>query len=290
MTINIESDGVTADTADVAEDPRSQPRVPGKVITVFSPKGGTGKTVVSTNLAAALNAEGERRVCLLDLDLEFGDVAISLSLTPVRSLVDLVDLAAGTSEDDLVAAVLTPWRPNLDCVLAPVNPGEAERISPAMINRLIGDLRARYEYVVIDTPAQFSENVLEALDASDHHVLITTPEIPALKNLRLTLDMLDLLAYVQASRTVVLNRFDANFGLTSDEAATAIGTPITARIPASQAVTTSINAGSPITVSDPNHPVSLAIREFTDREIAAIPVTAARRSSRFGLKLRMRST
>jgi MinD-like ATPase involved in chromosome partitioning or flagellar assembly len=203
---NEPNEGPAVEEAGEAGQLLSQPRPAGRVITVFSPKGGTGKTVISTNLAVALNADGISRVCLVDLDLEFGDVAISLGLTPVRSLIDAVDQDESLDEDEQVNALLTSWRRELDCVLAPVSPGEAEKISPALVNSLIKKLRARYDYVVIDTPAQFSEHVLEALDASDHHVLITTPEIPALKNLRLTLDMLDLLAYRNASRAIVLNR------------------------------------------------------------------------------------
>jgi pilus assembly protein CpaE len=269
-----------------------QSRVPGKVVTVFSPKGGTGKTVIATNLAVALNAAGAHRVCLLDLDLEFGDVAISLSLAPVHSLIDAVYQDLSAPVDDRIDALITAWLPDLDCVLAPVNPGDATQISPAIVADIIQHLRRRYDYIVIDTPAHFSEHVLEALDAAEHHVLITTPEIPALKNLRLTLDMLSMLSYRTDSRTIVLNRTDPRAGLSTADAESAISTPISALIPASPDVSASINAGVPITLSEPNHPVSLAIRELADRAITGTPAatTADQRSSRFGLKRRMRST
>ena len=288
--INESDESSMIEETDEAGLPSEAPRPAGQVITVFSPKGGTGKTVISTNLAVALNADGLSRVCLVDLDLEFGDVAISLSLTPVRSLIDAVDQDLDADEDEEVNALLTSWRPELDCVLAPVSPGEAEKISPAIVGALITKLRARYDYVVIDTPAQFSEHVLEALDASDHHVLITTPEIPALKNLRLTLDMLDLLAYRNATRVIVLNRANDQSGINAEDASTAINREITAEVPASPSVSASINAGVPITLSEPEHPVSLAIRALADHSITGIPVTVVRRNSRFGLKLRKRSS
>jgi pilus assembly protein CpaE len=272
------------------EVPVEQPRSPGLVVTVFSPKGGTGKTVISTNLAVALNAGGARRVCLVDLDLEFGDVAISLGLSPARGIIDAVDQDPDRSEDERIGELLTYWQPALDCVLAPVSPGEADRISSAVVAGLIQGLRKYYDYVVIDTPAQFSEHVLEALDASDHHVLITTPEIPALKNLRLTLDMLELLAYTDTSRVIVLNRSDPKAGITAEDAASALSSPIGALVPASPAVSASINAGVPLALSEPNHPVSVAIRAFADRVITGAPVTAVRQNNRFGLKLRMRSS
>jgi pilus assembly protein CpaE len=284
MTVTSEPDQHEPDAIDEG------PRLPGQVVVVFSPKGGTGKTVMSANLALALSAGGGRRVCLVDLDLEFGDVAISLGLTPSRNLIDAVDQPSSMSEDEQVSALLTTWQLNLDCVLAPVDPGDAERISPALVRTLLQRLKQRYEYVVVDTPAQFSECVLEALDSAEHHVLITTPEIPALKNLRLTLDMLDLLADGQVVRTVVLNRADPKAGLSVEDVANAIKTGVNAVIPASPDVSASINAGKPIALADPHHPVSVAVQNLADRAITGTPVTVARRSSRFGLKLRMRTS
>ncbi len=290
MTIADETTTVTpVDDAGEAGQLLELARPIGQVVTVFSPKGGTGKTVMATNVAVALNEDGARRVCLIDLDLEFGDVAISLGLPPTRSLIDAVSPDPKLSEEEQLEALVTPWQPQLDCVLAPVSPGDAEKISTAVVAELIGKLRSRYDYVVIDTPAQFSEQVLEALDASDHHVLITTPEIPALKNLRLTLDMLDLLAYRHAARSIVLNRCDPKSGLSAADAATAIGCEITALVPASPAVSASINAGEPISLREPNHEVSGAIRDFAQRWITGVPETAVRKS-RFGLRLRMRSS
>jgi pilus assembly protein CpaE len=272
----------------VSAEPQS--RVPGLVVTVFSPKGGAGKTVVSTNLAVALNAGGAHRVCLVDLDLQFGDVAITVGLAPSRSMIDAVDQDRSLDGDQRVNALITPWQAGLDCVLAPIDPAGADRISVPLVAEVIASLKARYDYVVIDTPPQLSEVVLEALDASDYHVLVTTPEIPSVKNLRLTLDVLDLLAYTSVRREIVLNRFDPKAGLSPEDAAAAIGSAVTAIIPASPEVSASVNVGVSLSLSDPKHPVSVAVREFADREIARTPFVAGQRSSRFGLKLRMRTS
>ena len=265
------------------------PRPLGKIVTVFSAKGGTGKTVVSTNLAVALHAGGARRGCIVDLDLEFGDVAITLGLAPNRGIIDAVSFDLATCSDTEFDTLFTTVRPGLDCILGPVNPGDAEQVSPAVVAELLQQLRRRYDYVLVDTPSQLSEHVLEALDASDYHVLITTPEIPSLKNLRLTLDMLDLLAYSQQSRFIVLNRADPRVGLSAEDAESAILTPLAARIPASHEVTAAINSGVPITISRPNHPVSTAIQQFANDNFGQAPVTAVRPAGRFGLKSRMRS-
>lgn len=260
----------------------------GRIVTVFSAKGGAGKTVVATNLAVLLGARGARRVCLVDLDLEFGDVAIMLQLAPTRGIVDALEFDLG--DDTALDAVVTAYRPNLDCVLAPITPGDFEKITPALVASLLERLRSRYDYIVVDTPPQLSEHVLEAFDAADHHVLVSTPEIPSLKNLRLTLDMLDLLAYGAQQRSVLLNRAEPKAGVTRTDAEAALGTPVTAVLPATPDASASVNRGLPLAAGRPNHPFTAALREFTDRVLVVRDdVPAARPAGRFGLTFRRRS-
>jgi pilus assembly protein CpaE len=260
----------------------------GRTITVFSPKGGTGKTTIATNLAVALHQGGRQRVCLLDLDLEFGDVAISLSLEPIRSLVDAVTDGLERDEDDAVGMLLTEYRPGLDCILAPIEPGDAAKIPADIVSALLAVLPYRYDYVVVDTSSQFSENVLAALDASDHHVLIANPEIPSLKNLRLTLDMLDLLSYGHDMRSIVFNRADDASGLSEADMERALRAPIAARVPASRDVPASINRGVPIVAAKPDHQVSKAIRRFASEVIVGESEVPRHREGR-GRMFRRRS-
>jgi Flp pilus assembly CpaE family ATPase len=264
----------------------------GQVTTVFSAKGGTGKTTIATNLAVALAEGGEHRVCLLDLDLAFGDVAISLQLDPRRTVVDALSLGEHL-DSAKVATLVTNYSPGLDCVLAPVEPGDAERIPATLVAEIIAVLSGMYDFVVIDTPAQFSEHVLVALDASHHHVLITTPEVPALKNLRLTLDMLDLLSYGRNSRFILFNRSDADVGLSAADVERVVKGPISAHVPSSREVPASINRGTPLTAEQPDHPVSQAVRAFAQHQIVGQPIAAAAaapRRSAFSLKGRRRSS
>jgi pilus assembly protein CpaE len=131
-----------------------------------------------------------------------------------------------------------------------------------------------YDYVVVDTPAQFSEPVLIAMDASAHHVLLTTPDVPALKNLRVTLDTFDMLSYPADIRSIVLNRSDAKVGLTAEDVARVVRTPIAAQVPSSREVPVSINKGTPIVLDNPAHPVSQAISRFArDRLQVGVPVS-----------------
>ena len=186
------------------------PRPNLRVVTVFSAKGGAGATVVATNLALAM-AETGARVCLLDLAVAFGDVAVSLQLAPRRSLVDALEV--GTTNDS-VTELVTVHPSGLHCVLSPVDPTGVERMPTDVVRRLIGALRSAYDVVVIDTASELSEHVLEAIDASDRLLLVTTPEIPAVKNTRIALDMLDLVGHPREQSHVVLNLFDPLFGLT----------------------------------------------------------------------------
>ena len=269
-------------SARVPGGPAGGPEGPaGRIVTVFSTKGGCGKTTIATNLAVLLHAGGKRRVCLVDLDLAFGDVAISLQLNPERTVVDAVTM--GDHMDSTgVSSLLTTWRPGLDCVLAPVVPGDAEKVPPAVVSELLRVLRGMFDHIVIDTPAQFSEHVLAALDASDQHVLLTTPDVPALKNLRLTLDMLDLLSYHRDGRAVILNRADSRVGLTVADVERVVKSPVTERVPSSRDVPASTNRGVPITADQPNHPVSAALRRFTEQWVLPAPVPAERPPARRG--------
>ena len=240
----------------------------GQIITVFAAKGGCGKTTLATNLGTVLHDRGTHRVCLFDLDLEYGDVAGVLGLRSERSMTDALsyDAAGDLSYGDLTPAavgkLMTSYRPGLDCLLAPTRPGEAALIPVGLVSRLLELLPLLYDFVVVDTPSGFSTQVLAALDAADHHVLVTTPDRPALKNLRTTIDMLDLLRYDRTARSIVVNRSDAAADLPDDVLDQLVRNPIAGYLPSWNGVPASINRGEPLTAADRDHPVSLAIRQL----------------------------
>lgn len=239
----------------------------GRLVTIFSAKGGCGKTTLSTNLAAALADGGRRHVCLVDLDLAFGDVAIAMQLFPAHTIADAVPLADDLDEE-VVRSLLTPHSPGLMVLPAPVEPGAADGIPATLVGNLLHVLRQMFEYVVVDTPPAFTDHVLAAFDESDVVALIATLDVPALKNLKLTVETLDLLNYPRDRWRIVLNRADSKVGLATGEVEKTLAVPIALQIPSSRAVPASINRGVPIVTEDAHHAVSQAIKKFAESEIA----------------------
>jgi pilus assembly protein CpaE len=249
----------------------------GRVVTVFSAKGGCGKTTVATNIAAALAGDGSTRVCLVDLDLEFGDIAIALQLVPERTLVDLIPMA-GTMDEHGIRSVLTSAGPRIDAVLAPTAPGDAARVGADLVPELVRALRRMYDVVVIDTPPSVNEHVLAAFDLADVTVLLATLDVPALKNLKVSLDTLDLLGHPADTRMIVLNRADARVGLKLSDVEQTIGMPVSLQIPSSGDVPAAINRGHLIVREQPEHEVSRALLDLATRigGVRPEPVAAGR--------------
>lgn len=234
------------------------------IVTAFAGKGGCGKSVVVTNLAAALSSAGGRRVLLVDLDLQFGDVAIMLQLPPTRSISDAIGMAGKLDEAGL-RSVLTPYRPGFDVLLAPASPAEGEHVSRELVTEVLEVAREMYDFIVVDTPPFVTDQVLAALDLSDYYVPIVTPDLPTLKSVRLTVEMFDLLEYPRERRLVVFNRANTEVGLTVEDVEEAVGAHLSVHMPSSRDVPVSVNRGIPIALTDPAHPVSLAMRQLADK-------------------------
>ena len=248
----------------------------GRVVTVFSAKGGCGKTTLATNLASAIADSGKGTVALIDLDLAFGDVAIALQLFPTHTIADAVPLGEDL-DGPALAQLLTSHRSGLQALVAPMEPSAAETIDVPTVTRIIDLLRDEFDYVVIDTPPALDDNVLAAFDRSDVVALLATLDIPALKNLKLTLETLDLIGYPRERLRIVLNRSDSKVGLSLPEVEKTLKAPIVAQIPSSRDVPASTNRGVAIVSDDPKSPVSLAIKAFLDEHVFvtsddAIPV------------------
>jgi pilus assembly protein CpaE len=242
-------------------------KAPGKVVTVFSSKGGCGKTFLSTNLAVALAGNGAE-VALVDLDLHFGDVAIMLHLFPSHTI---SEAAQNPGLDAMtLKSFLTRHDSGIWALVAPTEPTIADTINPGSIGTILKLLRSAFDYVVIDTPPAFSEPVLAAFDESDWLIMLATLDVPSIKNLRLTLQTMELLHFPKARIRVVVNRADSKVGLRMPDVEKLLSLPVDTTIPSSRSVPLSVNKGSPIMVEDPKGPVADAIRrvaaQLTERQ------------------------
>ena len=239
----------------------------GTLISVFSPKGGVGKTTCAVNLTVALAARGAR-VCLVDLDLAFGDVALTLQLPPVRTIGDVVALDDDIDPDTL-EPLLTQHARGFATLLAPVQPDAKDTISVALVARALAVLKSRFDFVVVDTAPAFDEHVLQAIDASDHLLMVTTLDVPTLKNVKIANETLDLLNFPRTRRHLVLNRADDKVGLSAEKVETTLGMSVAQAIPTSTDVAHATNAGEPIAASHPRHAASQAYAKLAERLAAA---------------------
>ncbi len=230
----------------------------GKLITVFSPKGGVGKTTLAVNLGLALSARGGKRVCVVDLDLAFGDVAITLQLFPARTIADAVSMENGL-DFSVLETLLTPHRDGLTALVAPVQPDAKDAIPASLVGKVLSTLKENFDFVVVDTSPAFDEHVLHAFDETDELLLVTTLDVPTLKNVKIAVETLDLLNFPKEKRRLVLNRADDKVGLSADKVESTLGIKIHRSIPSSPQVANATNAGEPIFVSSPKHVVSAAI-------------------------------
>jgi pilus assembly protein CpaE len=230
----------------------------GRIITVFSPKGGTGKTVIATNLAAALAKQDGRRTLLLDLDLQFGDAAIMLGIEPEKTIFDFVN-APGELDPDKLAGYTTKHKSGLDILPAPLRPEDAELVTEAKLGRLLEVARACYDVIVVDTSPFFHGPMLATLDRTDELLLVCSLDVPTLKNVRLALSTLEMLSFPQQRVSVVLNRANSKVGMKQREVEAALEQKVRYEVASDRAVPLSVNKGVPAVLEEPGSDFSRAI-------------------------------
>jgi pilus assembly protein CpaE len=226
---------------------------------VFSAKGGCGTTTVSTNLAEALAEDSSKTVCLVDLDLQFGDVAVAPQIDPVKTISDAIRMQQSLDLKG-IRSLVTQHKPNLHVLLAPLDPSDLEFITPDLAQRILRGLKDSYDYVVVDAPPAFTEVILRAFDLADNYLLLTTLDTPSLKNLKVTLGTLQALGMPRSKWNVVVNRSTAKAGISVADVQKAIGIEIAAQIPGSDVVPISTNQGKTVLEANGRHPVAQAIR------------------------------
>lgn len=229
-----------------------------QTVTIYSTKGGVGKTVLATNLGTALASQFDLSVAIVDLDLQFGDVGIMLGLTPERTINDVV--ARGDSLDaDYLRGCMSEHQSGLMALLAPGKPEDADTITTGRISKIFDLLSEMFDVVIVDTAATFDEVVLTALDRSDSVFGVTMMDVASIKNMRISLQKLEQLGYRDGLVKLVLNRADSKVWLQPAEVEKALGAEIFAKIPSGRVVPRSVNKGTPVVLDEPRSDVSKAL-------------------------------
>jgi pilus assembly protein CpaE len=249
----------------------------GRLVTVFSPKGGTGKTVGSTNLAARLAKREGKRTLLLDLDLQFGDAAIALGIEPEKTIYDLVT-APGELDSEKLAGYTTKHASGLDILPAPLRPEDAELVTEAKLARLLEVARESFDVIVVDTSPFFHGPMLATLDRTDELLLLCGLDVPTLKNVRLSLQTLDLLSFPPDRVKLVLNRANSKVGMKPKEVESALERKIGFEIPSDRIVPLAVNRGNPAVLAEPKSEFSKAVRSMA-KELVANQAAAKQKKS-----------
>lgn len=248
----------------------------GKVVTIMSPKGGAGKTMASVNVALTLAGWGDpERVVILDADLQFGDVCISLQVEPTHTIVD-VARDIDKMDEDLLVNLLARHSSGMRVLSAPLEPSLADEVSTQVVVKTLGMLKRLFDYIVIDTAPFLDEPVLSILERSDVVLLVVDMDLPSVKNAKLALDTLRLIKYPFEKIKLVLNRVNSKARLDIDELERSLGLEVQSAISSDKLVPRAVNEGEPVVSLYPRSRVArdlrsvarLAVDELLDSEDA----------------------
>lgn len=266
-TVRLLLDHLSATAQNRRRAPAQAPQLPaahGQVITVVSPKGGAGKTTVAANLAVGLGRLAPMGTVLVDLDVQFGDVATVLGLDPEHSVLDAVGGAAAV-DPMLMKAFLTPHPAGLYALCTPRNPADGSRITGDQVGNLIAQLAAEFRFVVIDSAPGLSEHSLAALEHTTDVVAVSGMDVPGVRSMRKALELLEELHLMPERRHFVLNFAEKNAGLTVTDVEITVGAPVDVLVPRSPDVAYATNRGVPVLQDGGKGPAVKALQNLVNR-------------------------
>ena len=232
------------------------------MICVLGPKGGTGKTVTSSNLAVAL-AQAGKSVSAIDLDLQFGDLALAMGVRPDKTMYDLVQ-SGGSMDAGKLDAYAMPHSSGVRVLVAPTRPDQASSVGPEFLREVYPLLRATSDFVVLDSSPGFTPEVISAIDNSTYVCMIGTLDTLSLKNTRLGLETLELMGYDPDRVVLVLNRADSRVGIDDEDVLAVVGKRPDIRIPSDVEVPRAVNEGRPIVITKPDSAAAKGFRALAD--------------------------
>jgi pilus assembly protein CpaE len=248
-----------------------------RVITVFSTKGGAGKSVLAANLGVLLAQRAAGPVVLVDADLQFGDIAVMLKLAPHHTIVDAVGSFDRLDIGFLESLLATHQPSGLKVLPAPLEPAFADQITAEHMNRIIKLLRTFCSYVVVDTPAYFNDVVLGLIEESDDVLLVAGMDIPNIKNVKIGLQTLRLLNTPMNKIHLILNRANSKVKLEVSEVERTLQVKADALIPSDVVVPQSVNKGTPVVIDAPRASISKSLEQLADRFAPPVSTKKKRR-------------
>jgi pilus assembly protein CpaE len=257
------------------------------LVCVLGPKGGTGKTLTACNLTTTM-AEAGRRTVLVDLDLQFGDVGLSLGLTPEKTIYDLAK-SGGSLDDEKLDAYLATHASGARVLMAPTRPDQAGLVTVEFLRDLYAALRATNDFVVVDTPPGFTPEVIASIDSSSDACVVAMLDSLSLKNTKLALETLELMGYDREHIRFVLNRADTKVGISSEEVAAIVGRTPDVLVPSDREIPCALNEGIPIVLANERSEASRAFRSLASLYLKTEPQAKLNGRSTLFRRLRRRS-
>ena len=264
---------------DAPVDPKGKK---GHLITIISAKGGSGKTVLATNVALVLNRIADAKVCMVDADLQFGDVCLVLQMEPRFTMVNAAH-ELHHLDSEMLDSLLTEHPSGLKVLAAPLEPAFADDITTSGLMQMIDVLQETYDYIVIDTASLLDELLLSLVEKSDDILMMVDMDLPSVKNAKLALETLRLLKFSTANVHLVMNRSNSKARLDNKEIEGALKMQISAAVPSDAIVAASVNEGRAVVESDPKSKVAKGFESVAALIVADIP-EASQKSGLFGRK------
>jgi pilus assembly protein CpaE len=243
------------------------------MICVLGPKGGTGKTVTSSNLAVALALAGQS-VSAVDLDLQFGDLALAMGVRPDKTMYDLVQ-SGGSLDAGKLEAFVMPHPSGVRVLVAPTRPDQASTVGPEFLREVYPLLRGMSDFVVLDSSPGFTPEVISAIDNSTYALMIGTLDTLSLKNTRLGLETLELMGYDPDRIVLVMNRAGSRVGIDDDDVLAVVGRRPDVLIPSDVEVPRAVNEGRPIVLAKPDSGAAKGFRRLADEFLRREGLTPA---------------
>jgi pilus assembly protein CpaE len=230
------------------------------MICILGPKGGTGKTLTASNLGVALAQDGNR-VAAVDLDLQFGDLGLTLGTTPDRTMFDLTK-SGGSIDGEKLDAYLVDHSSGLRLLLAPSRPDQASVVTVELLREIYSGLRTTHDYVLVDTPPGFTPEVIASIDSSSDIIVVGMLDSLSLKNTKLGLETLDLMAYDPSRIKILLNRADSRVGITAEDVEAILGRPPDITVPSDREIPRALNEGASIVTAKPDSEAARAFKRL----------------------------